>query len=394
MAIIFQLTGLPGSIHYSVMRLIFFMILSIGVLGEAVRAGDYVPPRNRAPSPAARALSQNYQRDGWRLVGGRWFRPALTVDLSELIVARLVGRELVIEPNISQRVEEQLVGLRKPVVDMIGSTWCWRVDVTGRLWNPDRVTTTRSLAISAVSDEPPPAETVELSSLILRPDSTTLCARGLIDGVVQDVTILLTPSGQFHFIVQSETTDGKIAAIINLEGQNLFELFNGHAEEARRYVRPIFETLFNSPTSFGAGPGDLYRIFSEITPDSSTDMQVHALIDLMDSPDLSQREAAHQQLEQLGDAGVLSLLRMDRSRLRLEARQRVSELIDQATRFPGEDDAALLNNPDFLIDCQYAPDPRVRNLAARRLESLGILIDDSMTFDELEAQRGRIGRIN
>lgn len=376
------------------MRFVPMAILTILLTNDSTRAADQVPPKFRPPSAAAMELAQNYQRDGWRLVSGKWFRPALNVDLSELIVARLNGRQLIIEPNVSERVEAQLMGMRKPVVSMISSSWCWRVDVTGRMWNPDRVTTTRCLAINAVSDEPPPAETVELSSVVLRPDSTTLCARGMIDGVAHDVTILLTSQGQFQFIVQSTLADGKIQPIVNLQGQNLFELFDGHAEEARRYVRPIFATLFNSPTSFGAGPGDLYRIFSEIMPDQSIDGRINALIDLMDSPDPAQRNAAHEQLEQIGDAAVLSLLRMDRSRLRLEVRQRVTELIDQATRFTSEDDVGLLNNPDFLIDCQYSSDPRVRQAAAKKLEAFGVFITDSMTFSELEAQRGLVGMLH
>jgi len=340
-------------------------------------------------------LGKNYRRDGWRLVGGRWFRPALSVDLSELVRTDLNGRKISIEPNLSERVEAQLIGGRKPVVEVIGSAWCWKLDVTGRVWTTDRLSTTRMLTVTAVSDDPPPVGTVELSCVMMRPDSTVIMGRGLIDDVVHEVTILLSDTSGFHLSVQCMSAEMRVTPVVSLQGENLFELFDGHAEEARRYVRPLFAALFNSPTALGPGAGDVYRIFSEIAPDSSTDSRVNALLDLMDSPDPAQRDAAHEQLEQLGDAAVLSLMRLDRSRFRIEVRQRVDALITRVTRFADADVTSKLNDADFLIDCQYSSDARVRKIAAEHLQkSFGILIDESMTFDVIEQHRGQIGAMN
>ncbi|MFI5378676.1 MAG: hypothetical protein ACHRHE_05225 [Tepidisphaerales bacterium] len=114
---------------------------------------------------------------------------------------------------------------------------------------------------------------------------------------------------------------------------------------------------------------DVYRAFPQIQPRPEIQQKLPEILVAMDAADSAQRDAASRRLEALGNQGVLAVLRLDRSALSPEQRNRIASAIKAQSRCPlaTED---LREDPAFLISCLEFDDPSVRELALASLRSL------------------------
>jgi hypothetical protein len=114
---------------------------------------------------------------------------------------------------------------------------------------------------------------------------------------------------------------------------------------------------------------DVYRAFPQIQPRPEIQQKLPEILVAMDAADSAQRDAASRRLEALGNQGVLAALRLDRSALSPEQRNRIAFAIKAQSRCPlaAED---LREDLGFLISCLEFDDPSVRDLALASLRSL------------------------
>jgi hypothetical protein len=114
---------------------------------------------------------------------------------------------------------------------------------------------------------------------------------------------------------------------------------------------------------------DVYRVFTQIQPRPEMQQKLLEIILAMDATGSAEREAASRRLEALGNPGMLAAIRLDRSALSPESRNRIAAAIKAQTRslLAAED---LREEPAFLISCLEFDDPGVRELALASLRSL------------------------
>ena len=114
---------------------------------------------------------------------------------------------------------------------------------------------------------------------------------------------------------------------------------------------------------------DVYRVFKQIQPRPEIQQKLLEIILAMDAAGPAERESASRRLEALGNPGILAALRLDRSALSPESRNRIAAAIKAQTRstLSTED---LREDPVFLISCLEFDDSGVRELALAALRSL------------------------
>ncbi len=114
---------------------------------------------------------------------------------------------------------------------------------------------------------------------------------------------------------------------------------------------------------------DVYRVFTQIQPRPEIQHKLREIILAMDAAGAAEREAASRQLDALGNPGILAAVRLDRSVLNPESRNRIDAAIRAQRRctLAIED---LREDPVFLASCLEFDDADVRKLALASLRSL------------------------
>jgi hypothetical protein len=142
---------------------------------------------------------------------------------------------------------------------------------------------------------------------------------------------------------------------------DLFALFNDHQREVRLYLAPLLRTIAPSQNLLRPRAGDVYRVFTDIPADPEMTRKVAAILPGLEADSPAAREEASQNIEALGPAGVLALLRMDRSEWTPEQTARLSAIVRRASTL--NDPPVWRRDPYFLTDCLGDPDPAVRRAA-------------------------------
>ena len=164
----------------------------------------------------------------------------------------------------------------------------------------------------------------------------------------------------------ADSAAGKLQSF-NVAEKDFDTLRRKHAAEAERWMRPIFRRLMQD-AAFAPDSNAAWQVLSSVWP--TTDQTRRAVVKLLPalgSEDSLVRHRAADDLARLGRDGAAAILAVNRKGLSLEQKARLDEVISRFRRLPDSDARRLIDDPDFLLDCQYSDDPTVRKLAARRL---------------------------
>ena len=163
-----------------------------------------------------------------------------------------------------------------------------------------------------------------------------------------------------------ELLRGRRAVVLSMEGSDLQQVRRERYAEVRTYLEPMLvEISGGARNALRPQAGDVYRAFESIPADSAALERVKRIVDTFDALEPAVREAASQQLNQLGRAEVLAAARLDRTELSAEQSLRLDAFV--ARHSAVTDIAAARRDVLFLIDCLEDDDRAVRAAALLQL---------------------------
>lgn len=169
------------------------------------------------------------------------------------------------------------------------------------------------------------------------------------------------------------------SARLHLTASDLPALIREHPREVDEYLRPALRQL-GIESLVAVDQRVAWQVFSDQwTPDEQTSRKVNEILPLLNSPDYRRREAATRQLQQLGVAGALALLHLDRTGLSEEQKTRIDSVIAAYQTLSPDEARKLREDVGFLLDCLLIDDPRLRHAA---LEQLRKVAGRPIEFDE------------
>lgn len=382
----------PANCYLSVLAAVTLTAFSPLIVRGNDPVEAHVPPSQRPPSAAAEELSRNYVRAGWRLVEGRWQRPAARISMRDLFRVSMIDDRLDIQVEPSEKLAEQFTGGRTPLIEFDESAWAWIVDPRGRVWTPDRRGAERRILARTVSDEPSPANLVLLRQVQASPEAVTLNATGFFTEGRYDVQIIQHETEGctvlIHVTADPDDSHAKAELVEQWQGSGLFGLLEERPSVARRFVRPVLAGLGVHPLLLGPGAGDVYRVFDDIESTSAMSLEVSMLVARLADADPVLRLTAERDIASLGASAIPSLLRVDRASLSPGARVVVDRLLARQSRLSHRSVDALRDDFDFLLDVMHQPDPRVRERASARLrDRFKVEIPVDASADVIESHR-------
>jgi hypothetical protein len=182
-----------------------------------------------------------------------------------------------------------------------------------------------------------------------------------------DTTLRFTqmPGGLVHLTVMDHVTRKYTQA----QAANVIELRASHPQLVRLFLVPLLRQLTGDDPLL-PGATDVYRVFSEISPDEADLQAVRAILPPLGHASYSVRHQASGQLEALGPRAVGAVMHMDRNDLMPEQKLRLEALLVTHSRRVINDPQSARQDPVFLADCLEFDDDRVRWLAKRALEQI------------------------
>jgi hypothetical protein len=219
-------------------------------------------------------------------------------------------------------------------------------------------------------------------------DERTLTITGVGRVARNTVTVNFTqeqPLNAVRLTVNRSRRAGLARPLHDFGGADLLTLWNEHQREVRMYLVPLLRTIQPRENLLRPRAGDVYRVFADIPADAEVIKRLAAMLPELESASPAAREAASRQIEALGGAGVLALLRMDRSEWTPEQSARLSGIVqDQSTL---ADPLAWRKDIYFLTDCLDDPDPAVRRSA---LSAARAIAGHDVDFDVDAAPEARL----
>ena len=180
-----------------------------------------------------------------------------------------------------------------------------------------------------------------------------------------------------------------------LEAASLPDLRHLHPREFNEFVIPMLRTLGQERSLLAPDPTVAFQVLLGSGGDGGGDAalvaEVRALVARLDSPDAATRDTAGRKLSELGRRATVVLVGLDRGGLSAEQNSRIDALL--ATDAPLADAAAraLGDDPMFLVDCLYLPDPAVRAAALDRLRTV---TGQDLTFDPSKTGKDELSAIS
>lgn len=309
-------------------------------------------------------------REGFRLLDGRWVRPAGTFAPHEIVDAALVrGRlEVAFAPSADWRTRlrhgRRVVGERSDLPDRP----LWHLLVVPGRSLPVAEEATTVVLIAAEDPAPAAANTADVPPRLLAvsftADDVRLRGVGRFEGATATVEYRAKADGAApRLTVQLQGKGG-----LDVNGKDLLELIAANPQAVRQFLRPLLAELSGNDL-LRPRPGDFYRAFDAIEPTADELSALAALLPPLNADDPADRDRAARRLDTLGPGGVLAAMRLDYDRLTLEQAARLREYV--ARHSLGEIDPAVARSDvHFLREAAQDSDPRVREAARERLEEL------------------------
>jgi hypothetical protein len=170
------------------------------------------------------------------------------------------------------------------------------------------------------------------------------------------------------YISRINQDTGKTEVKLNLTAANFTALRREHPDEVREYLRPIMHYLGQESAVFAPNTAEIWQVLSgNWKPDADVAQSVKTLVAKFDSADFHERESASHGLHELGEPAALALMHIDRSQFSAAENSGVDTFLAPYLPLKSQEARQLSTDREFLLDCQYSPDPVLRKLAADQL---------------------------
>ena len=184
--------------------------------------------------------------------------------------------------------------------------------------------------------------------------------------------------------VQRSRRGGAGRPLHDFTGADLLQIWNEHQRECRTFLVPLLKTIAPRENLLRPRAGDVYRAFDAIPADPAVTRRVAALLPGLEAESPAARAAASAEIEALGAAGVLAVLRMDRDEWTPEQTARLGAIVRRQSTLA--DPRVWRRDIYFLTDCLEDPDAAVRQSA---LESVRAVAGRAVEFDLAAAPAAR-----
>jgi hypothetical protein len=158
---------------------------------------------------------------------------------------------------------------------------------------------------------------------------------------------------------------------LQLQADNIVELRRNYPAEVAKYLDPVFRSLNQPGLLAKVDPRLAWQVFgAEYKPSSELVENVKTLIKKLDAESFQDRQAASKALEKLGQPAALAIRRMDRAGWSDEQIGRVDAFLASFKPTNDVDAKRLRQDRDFLLDCLFADDVQIRQLAHAELQKV------------------------
>lgn len=163
--------------------------------------------------------------------------------------------------------------------------------------------------------------------------------------------------------------DDEVLVNSYLSASNLSELMREHPLECAQYLAPIFRDFRQEAAVFGVSAEVAGQVFADALPHAdNVAQQVDAAVQRLDNANFRTREAAAQQLKQMGTGAVRLLHERPKYYFTPEQNARLDSFLSAFDTLSAERIAQMRSDQDFLMRCViYSDDPAVRQAARDEL---------------------------
>lgn len=186
--------------------------------------------------------------------------------------------------------------------------------------------------------------------------------------------------------VQGLDDDGNVTHKVELTAPDLKTLQREHPAEVNEYLRPVLREL-DAESVLDVDPTIAWQVFAaDARPDPEAAVKVQKLLPQLDAAGFAEREQAAETLKNLGPAGAVVLLQLDRSKLSAEQASRLDEILAPYQQLDRLQAQRLGEDPAFLLSAMDSTDPELRRVASARLTKT---VGGAIAFDPASAPEAR-----
>jgi hypothetical protein len=198
-------------------------------------------------------------------------------------------------------------------------------------------------------------------------------------------------AGGVQLVVNATNARGEMPLQVFLVAPNWTTFVRRYPKETNAYLRPLFAEL-GQEAVFAPEPAVALQVFPENGQPSPAQIdRVVKLLPDLSSADYHRRDRATAALRAImGDDVLRVFLHTDRSGLSAEQNLRVEQVLVPMGLLPAAETTRLRQDPAFLLDCLYSPDPATRASAAAALRKVAKL---DLPFDPNAAPETRAAAI-
>jgi hypothetical protein len=141
-----------------------------------------------------------------------------------------------------------------------------------------------------------------------------------------------------------------------------------HPAEVNQYIRPLLIQLHQDAALLQVSPAAAWQVLAaDFVPPEQLRRDILTLLPQLEADAYSQRQAAVRRLRALGQDGASTLRTLDFTKLTPQQTAEIDALLKPFSPLSPDEVRELGASPDFLLDCLYSDDPRLRRLAVERL---------------------------
>jgi hypothetical protein len=174
----------------------------------------------------------------------------------------------------------------------------------------------------------------------------------------------------------------------NLTAETFEQLRQEHRHEVDDYVRPMFRLLGQERAVFAVDRGLAWEaLIDEYVVDPAMVKKIEAILPRLGAEDFSSRDAASDELAAMGVDGVITLQKMPMGKLSPEQQNRIDAFLRP---YKINDVKALLVDRNFMVDCLYCDDARLRKTV---MEHLSALTGKTVAWKDVDGDAARDAEI-
>jgi len=183
-----------------------------------------------------------------------------------------------------------------------------------------------------------------------------------------------------------ESGAGVSSVNLALSAASLSDLRRQYGKEVERYLRPMLRDLQQEPVAMAVEDKLAWQVLADTwSPTPGLAGQVQDVLGRLGADSYATRAKAQQQLEQMGLPAALYLMSIDRSGLSAEQSARVEKFLGSYRTLGEAQIVFFRRDVNFLLDCLYSDDARLRQSALEHLRRIGH--DVRLSDDQSRPQR-------